>query len=118
MQFSQSLKKNHEFKRLYARGKSAANQWLVLYCRKNKLGVNRIGITVGGKLGGAVQRNRVRRRIREAYRLNEGRFAAGYDIVIVARVRAKSGTFKQITGALLSLGETLKLSQNASEGVK
>lgn len=109
MEFSQSLKKNHEFRRIYARGKSAANTFLVLYYRKNKLGINRVGITVGGKVGGAVVRNLVRRRIRESYRLNEFQFTVGYDIIIVARVRAAEATYAQINQALLNLGRTLGL---------
>ena len=60
-----SLKENHEFRRLYHRGASSAGRHLVLYCRKNKLGCNRLGLTVSAKLGKAVQRNRVKRLFRE-----------------------------------------------------
>ena len=51
MRFSRSLKENKLFRRLYAKGTSAANGYLVLYCRKNGLGENRIGYTVSKKLG-------------------------------------------------------------------
>ena len=61
-----SLKENHEFRRLYHRGTSSAGRHLVLYCRKNKLGRNRLGLTVSAKLGKAVQRNRVKRLFRES----------------------------------------------------
>ena len=80
-----SLKENHEFRRLYHRGTSSAGRHLVLYCRKNKLGRNRLGLTVSAKLGKAVQRNRVKRLFREAYRLHENEFARGIDIVLVRR---------------------------------
>ena len=88
MKFSCSLKLNHIFSRLY-KSNPQANAYLVLYCRPNHTGKNRVGITVSKKLGKAVIRNRVRRRLREVYRLNEGLFTPGYDIVIVARSKTK-----------------------------
>lgn len=102
MEFSTSLKFNHIFRRLYATS-GFANGYLVLYARRNRLGTNRVGITVSRKLGGAVVRNRVRRRLREVYRLHEGSFAPGYDIVVVARSRAVSAEFSALTHAYLSL---------------
>ena len=80
MQFSKSLKLNHLFRRLYHKGKSCANKYLVLYCRKNGSQENRIGLTVSGKLGHAVVRNKIRRRLREIYRLHEAEFRPGWDI--------------------------------------
>ena len=87
---TQSLKQNHLFRRLYQRGKSAAGRHVVVYCRKNGLPYNRLGLTVGTKVGHAVVRNRIRRRLREAYRLSEGQFLSGYDIVSLCHL---SGTF-------------------------
>ena len=75
MQFSSSLKLNHIFRRLYRKGQSAANGYLVLYCRKNGSRQNRIGLTVSAKLAHAVQRNRLRRQLREIYRLHEAQLA-------------------------------------------
>ena len=68
MKHTVSLKQNHQFRRLYSKGKSAVSPTLALYCRKNRLGYSRLGVTVGTKVGKAVRRNRTRRRIREAYR--------------------------------------------------
>ena len=101
MKFSSSLKLNHIFRRLY-RSSGLANSCLVLYARKNRTATNRVGITVSKKLGKAVVRNRVRRRIREVYRLNEDRFTPGWDIVIVARSRAVEVSFQKLTDSLLS----------------
>lgn len=109
MEFSKSLKLNHIFQRLYRSGPSAANRFLVLYSRRNRTGGNRVGITVGKKLGKAVVRNRTRRRLREVYRLHEGQFKAGYDIVVVARTRAVDASFDQLTKAYLSLAGKLDL---------
>ena len=109
MQFSKSLKLNHVFRRLYHKGNSAANQYLVLYCRRNGSQENRIGLTVSAKMGHAVVRNRVRRRLREIYRLHEGQFQPGWDIVVVARSRAMNAPYKKLEGAYLSLAKKLGL---------
>lgn len=74
MQYSSSLKLNHIFRRLYRKGHTCANRYLAIYCRKNGQACNRIGLTVNAKLGCAVRRNRVRRRLREIYRLHETQF--------------------------------------------
>ena len=104
MKFSSSLKLNHIFQRLY-RSNGQANGYLVLYARKNRTDTNRIGITVSKKLGKAHIRNRVRRRLREVYRLNEDKFLPGYDIVVVARSRCIEAPFDQLTKAYLSLAK-------------
>lgn len=77
---------NKEFRTLYYRGKSQVHPALVTYVRKNRFGQPRVGITTGKKLGGAVQRNRCRRVIREAFRPLYPQ-VGGYDIVFVARAR-------------------------------
>lgn len=102
MKFSSALKLNHIFRRLYATS-GHANGHLVLYARKNHSANNRVGITVSKKLGGAVVRNRVRRRLREVYRLHEEQFAPGWDIVVVARSRCIKSDFLSLTNAYLSL---------------
>ena len=104
MKFSSALKLNHIFRRLYSTS-GHANSYLVLYARKNRTEGNRVGITVSKKLGCAVVRNRVRRRLREVYRLNEHRFVPGWDIVVIARSRAISADFGKLTNAYLSLAE-------------
>ena len=104
MKFSSSLKLNHIFQRLY-RSNGQANGYFVLYARKNRLDTNRVGITVSKKLGKAHIRNRVRRRIREIYRLNEDRFQPGWDIVVVARAKSVDADFGKMTKAYLQLAE-------------
>ena len=78
-----TLKKNSDFRRLYSKGKSAVTPFMVVYCRRNGLDHNRVGYTVSTKLGHAVVRNRVRRRLREIYRLNSHQLKTGWDIVII-----------------------------------
>lgn len=104
MKYSSSLKLNHIFQRLYHTN-GFANPLLVLYARKNRTGTNRVGVTVSKKLGKAHIRNRVRRRFREVYRLNEDLFQPGWDIVVVARTKAIDAPFEDLTKAYLSLAK-------------
>ena len=100
MQRTISLKENRNFGRVYRKGKSIAGDCLVLYYRKNHLGINRLGLTASKKVGKAVVRNRVRRLIKENFRLLENRIPLSYDIVIVARVKAAGSDYQKIGGCL------------------
>jgi ribonuclease P protein component len=102
MKYSCALKLNHIFRKLYHTS-AVANGFLVLYARPNRSETNRVGITVSKKLGHAVVRNRVRRRLREVYRLNEETFQPGWDIVVVARSRCIHADFQSLTKAYLAL---------------
>ena len=105
MNFSESLKKNSDFKNVYKNGKSYANKYLVMYVLENNLGKNRIGISVSKKVGNSVVRHRVTRLVRESYRLHENIFNSGLDIVIVARKGASTVRYTEIESALLHLGK-------------
>ena len=91
-----SLKRNNDFRRLYARGKSYAGGYTVVYMSKNRIGTNRVGFTVSKSLGKAVVRNRAKRLMRESYRLLSDKLLQGYDIIIVSRNRAVGKTQPQI----------------------
>ena len=109
MKFTVSLNQNYEFRRVYARGRNAATPLVVLHCRKNGSKTNRYGITVGSKVGKAVYRNLIRRRLREIYRLNEERFSVGWDIVAVARTRAKDAPYAELEKYFLRAADRLGL---------
>ena len=109
MKHTVSLKLNHEFRRLYNKGASAAGPYMAIYCRKNRRSESRLGLTTGVKLGCAVRRNRVRRRLREIYRTNEYRLAPGWDIVIVARVKSVYARYGEMEHSFLSLVRKLGL---------
>ena len=87
MKKTEAIKLNKEFKGLYYRGGCEVSKRIVFYFRKNKKlsDINRLGLTVSKKVGNAVIRNRVRRLIKENYRLREEKLSSGYDIVIVAK---------------------------------
>ena len=104
-----TLKENYEFRRMYQKGASAVGGGMVLYCRKNRCGHNRLGITTSVKLGHAVVRNRARRRLREVYRLNAGRLRQGWDIVLVARGRTATAPWKDLNDTFLRLSRKLDL---------
>ena len=112
MKFTASLNKNYEFKRLYNKGKNAASKYAVVYCLKTGRPFNRLGITVSTKLGGAVQRNRVRRRLKEIYRLNENSLRTGFNIVLVARVRSRDAGWGELHSSVMSLLNKLDLVKN------
>ena len=98
-----TVKENYEFRRIYRRGKTAVSPTLVLYGQKNRQGKTRLGITVSTKIGNAVVRNRVRRRLREIWRLNKDVLQPGWDIILVARVRAVHADYRRINEDYLRL---------------
>ena len=103
MKYTESLKKNFQFRYVYNRGKSLANRHLVMYVVKTGRQINHIGISVSKKVGKSVVRSRVTRLIRESYRLTEEEIARGYDIVIIARIYANKASFEEIKSSLKHL---------------
>jgi ribonuclease P protein component len=83
--FTESLKKNRDFLYLYKKGKFLAARIMVVHCKPNNSKINRLGVSVSKKAGNSVRRNRVRRIIKENYRLMEGNIVPGYNIIIVYR---------------------------------
>lgn len=97
------LRNNRQFRNVYDNGKSISNRYLVMFYIKNELGYNRIGFSTTKKLGNSIVRNRVKRLIKESFRLNNDRLKEGYDIIFLARVRAKDGSYKDIEKSVINL---------------
>ncbi|MDR0841766.1 MAG: ribonuclease P protein component [Christensenellaceae bacterium] len=88
-----SLKRNKQFRYVYRRGKSVASHQLVMLYAGNRAGMVHVGFSVSKKLGNSVQRNRVKRRLREAFRPLIPELQPGYDIIFIARDAAKTAEF-------------------------
>lgn len=115
MEFSESLKKNSDFRMVYKQGVSFANKYLVMYVSKNNQNINRLGISVSKKVGNSVVRHHLARLVRESYRLHEKVFNSGLDIVVVARNSASNCSYFEIESALLHLGKLHNIIHNNNE---
>jgi ribonuclease P protein component len=103
------LTKNKEFQSVYKRGQAYVGRFMVLYVLPGPKKETRVGFTVGKKIGGSVQRNYVRRRLKEAYRCLQPSIVIGYDIVLVARARALETKFDALKKELRQLLRKAKL---------
>ena len=112
MIFSESLKKNKDFRIVYNKGTSHANRFFVMYVLENNLNRNRLGISVSKKVGNSVVRHRITRLVRECYRLHEEIFNCGLDIVVIARVNAKRATYHEVEKSILNLANLHQIIEN------
>ncbi|WP_371365070.1 Ribonuclease P protein component [Sporomusa rhizae] len=103
------LCQSKSFQSVYRSGKSYANKQLVLYVLPNLSATRRVGFAAGKRLGSAVLRNRLKRLLREAYRLNQEKFVSGVDLVLVARQPLINAGLAQVTKALLDLSNKAKI---------
>ena len=103
MIFTDSLKSNQDFGNVYKSGRSYANKYLVIYTSKNGTDRNRLGISVSKKVGNSVVRHRIKRLVKESYRLHEKMFNSGLDIVVIARKGSDACDYAGIESALLHL---------------
>lgn len=92
-----ALKKNSEFVRVFKRGRYQASNTLTIHIMQNGSCRNRLGITSSRKIGGSVQRNRIKRLIRENYRIFEVFVPVGFDIVVTARKTDEMPDFWKIS---------------------
>lgn len=102
-----SLRSNRDFRFIYDNGIYRAERSFVMYIRENGNNLNRLGISVSKKVGNSVIRHRVKRLVKEVYRLNEYKYKKGFDIVIVARVNAPSQDFLSVGKSIEYLGKKL-----------
>lgn len=103
----ETLKKARDFDRVFRRGRSVASQELVMYALKRNRPGLRIAFCVSRKLGGAVVRNRLRRRLREVFRSHSLKLTPKWDLILLARQGATSASFVRLDGAFLELAGRL-----------
>ena len=94
------IKENYLFRRLYNRGKYQAHPLLVTYALRNRLPMNRYGITASKKIGGAVERNRAKRVIRAAYQTLEPGIPTGWEFIFVARTKTTQVKMDEVAAVM------------------
>lgn len=99
---AEHLRRPSDFKRVYDRRRSASDSWLIVYACENGLPHIRLGLSVSRKYGGAVQRNRLRRLYREAFRHIRDQLPTGLDLVFIPR-RSEPPTLEHLKTALPKL---------------
>jgi ribonuclease P protein component len=98
------LRRPSDFRRVYERRRSASDVWLIIYACENGLPYSRLGLSVSRKHGPAVQRNRLRRLYREAYRLTRHQLATGLDLILIPR-RSEPPSLEDLKQSLARLVE-------------
>ena len=92
-----------DFDRVYQAGKRSSSSHFTVFVRSNELALNRFGFSIKKALGGAVVRNRIRRRLREIVRCHQQEISAGWDIVIHPKSSVVKAPFATLTEDLLRL---------------
>lgn len=100
-----TLKKNYEFKNVLNKGKFYKGKYVTIYIIKNKEEINKIGIAISKKLGKANKRNRLKRLIRESYRLQKDNLIKGYNIVFIWNKQANilNNTYTEVNNDIINL---------------
>lgn len=93
---SERLLKKKEFQKVFDEGRTFRNNELLVYALPNGMDKSRIGLVVGKKVGNAVRRNRIKRILREAFRLNKGLLRISVDIILIPRPGLTSPTLSAI----------------------
>lgn len=109
------LKKDLDFKKVYRNRKTFGNRNFTLYVKKNGLNHSRMGFSINKKVGKAVVRNKIKRRLRALYSDYEDRILPGWDYVLVVKTNVADLTFKEIHSAFRHI---FKISKYLKERVK
>ena len=108
------LRKKEDFNRVYKKGKSVGDRFVVVFCLKNDLGYNRISYLASKKVGNSVKRNRARRLMRESMR-HIANIKQGYDIIVIARNTINDRKCADVKKSLEAALRRLKLNQKTGE---
>lgn len=112
------LRKNEDFQKVFNRGRAYRNRQFTVLALKNSENQSRFGITVTRKYGSAVERNRIKRRLREIIRLNRHRILQGYDVVIIPKYVTKDMDFESLTKSTLHVMNLAKRKQQGKKARK
>lgn len=108
------VRKNEHFQEIRRRGQSYSNEFLVMCALPNQLSYSRFGFSVSNRLGGAVERNLIKRRLREAIRLRMDEIVSGWDIVFIAKHSIRNASYQQMDAACARLLGRAHLLRDAS----
>lgn len=115
MEKAYRIKKNSDFQKIYKKGKSVANRQFIVYTYDNSEQEHfRLGISVSKKIGNAVTRNRIKRAIRENFKVHKQDMISK-DIIVIARHPAKNMSTLEIQG---SLEHVLKIAKVFNKKIK
>lgn len=103
MRKCERLTKNKEFKNVYKAGRRWSGPFFTMYIKKNGSNCTRLGVSVSKRVGNSVVRNRVKRRIKEIFRINMGKIKKGFDIVVSTKPAISTAEFKDIEKELKRL---------------
>ena len=108
------IKENSGFQKIMKNGKWYSSECLTVYVLENALNINRVGVAVGKKAGKSVVRNRIKRLIRENFRIEENNIKQGFDIIIVWRSSTELDkiTFDNIQNSLFKCLKKAELLKN------
>lgn len=94
------IRKNTEFKKIYKSGKNYWNRNIILYCMKNDINETRAGFTISKKMGNAVTRNKIKRRMKEAYKRNFFDLKSGYDLIFIPKKHIVNISFGELENSI------------------
>lgn len=103
------LRKNIEFKKVYSHGRNYWNRNLVLYIKRNGLEETRVGYTITKKIGNSVVRNKIRRRMKEIYRLNFPNIKEGYDLIFICKRNVVGLSYKELESSMIHIMKIAKI---------
>ena len=107
---------SQRFAEIRQQGRSYTNELLVLCALPNELEISRFGFSVSGRMGNAVVRNRIKRRLREGVRLQIGQIAVGWDIIWIARRPIRKANYHEMAAACTRLLRRARLLTSTSGG--
>lgn len=106
------LRNSREFKKIYSGGKNYWNRNLILYVKKNHMENSRVGYSITKKIGNSVVRNKIRRRMKEIYRLNFDNIKDGYDLIFIPKKNIVDISYREMESAMIHILKLSKVYKN------